>query len=294
MAWTDVHIIHLEPLVETLYRDGSVRASAGWTFYAEADAPFTLDTAMTATFGGVGVTALGASYSATRPNCTCRKRSAEFVSPTQAKVVCSFEDPTDGSSSSVLQTKAARITNTDEAVIEAYQEDSDGFKVVNKAGGLFDNAPQRQTGVTVYTIKKYVTSTVKAQIKAAWNTNNNSEKVIDSDTWAADELWLFSRSFEPVAGSSLWNATLIIKGKPGGWVDRPLNVGYRDRDDWVIMKEKQPVDSAAPNGPFKYVACSKPWPLDGLGDAKAGPKPSVDALAFYPYKRNSWTGVPIA
>jgi hypothetical protein len=288
MAWKDVQLIETGPLVETQAADGSIRASVPSVYYVEADAVITLDAALTASFGGVTIPAMAESYSVTRPNCRCRKRSVEFKTPYQATVKCEFEDPTNGASLVALPSQSARISSSPESFTEGYQVDAEGSKVVNAAGEVFDNPPQRQAGVKAYQIKKYVNATVKAQIAAAWNTNNNAEITIDGDTWAADEGWLYSYSFEPVDGSTLWDATIVIKCKVGGWKDQPLNVGFRDNTGADIRIKK----SVGPDPDGELV--SKPWPLDETGAAKAGTNPTPDALVFYPYSQNAWAGVPLA
>jgi len=140
-----------------------------------------------------------------------------------AGCICEFEDPTNGSATAALPAMGARVSTTTEAFAEGYQVDADGKKVVNAAGEPYDTAMERQAGVKVYTIRKYVTATVKAQIEAAWNTNNDAPKTIQGRTWAADELWLYSNSYEQVDGASVWDATDVAGGSSR---DRPT---FEDR-----------------------------------------------------------------
>ena len=299
MAWLTVKLVDEADLVETVARDGSVSASTSRTFYCESDVAVSSDELLGATLLGVTVPVRLESFSVGRPNCRVRKRTAQKATSHRGLVICDYEDSTDGSTLSQLPSRAARISSRPESFTEGYAIDAENTKVVNTAGEVFDQLPERQAAIKGYVIKKYVSATVKGQIKAAWNTNNNAGITIDGDTWAADEGWLADYSFDPVDGSTLWDATVVIKCKTGGWKDTPLNVGFREikvnQFDGIakahVIKKEWDEDEG------RNVACAKPWPLDAAGKAKsavAGSAPLADSLVFYPYKQNAWTGVPLS
>lgn len=212
------------------------------------------------------------------------------------RVTIEYEDPTDGGTAETLAGKPARISSRPESFTEGYAIDADGSLVVNSAQKPFQQPPERQAAVKCYVVKKYVGSSTKAAIKAAWNTNNNASFTIDGDTWEADEGWLADYSFEPVDGSTLWDATVTIKCKRGGWVDRPLNVSFQAADggDIIIKRGVGPV--AAPPSPLpdEMAPTAIPWPLDEYGAPKTGAAPEPDSLLFYPYEQHAWTGVPLS
>ena len=305
MTWLDVHVISEGPMVQsTNLRTGAVTAAVPVEYYIEADAYFTLDQALSATAGGVGIPSDGSSYSTSRPYCRCAKRTVKRLSPVQGTVTCEFEDLTDGASSIALVAQPARITDSCEIYTQAYVKDAQGNKVVNKAGDPFENPPQRQVAVTVYNIKKYVNATTRAAIDTAWNTNNNAAITIYGTNWAVDEGWIAERSFAPVDGSgSILEATIVVKCKRGGWKDICLNVGYRDITGTLIKREIDPQT-------HQTLPCSKPWPLDSSGYAKGsveyintankalGYKITGDIepeeLELWPYDRAAWTGVPLS
>lgn len=293
MAWLDVHIVEDGELQETWERDGTVRASVPVVYYVEADAPVTLDAMLLASFDDVTIPALRSSFSLTRPNCRCRSRKVERISPTQGQVTCEYSDPTDGSATATLAAKPARISRGTESHAEGYHVDAEGNKVVNAAGEAFDQLPERQAGVRVYTLKKFVTTAVCDAIDAAWNTNNNAAKTIQGRTWQADELWLYDCSFESVDDSGLWDATVVIKAKVGGWKDIIPNIGYREKNGRRIKLR----DTGA-GVVLDYVngeEPDKPWPLQANGEA-FGPSEaatSIIPLEFWPYTRHAWTDVPL-
>lgn len=288
MAWTAVYINESDPFHETISRDGSVRATAGDTYYVESDTVITLDQALAASFDGVTIPAPLASYSTTRPNCRCRGRTVTGKTAYQFLVHCAFEDATDGGNSTSQLAKASRCSSRPESFTEGYVTDAEDTPVMNRAGEVFQQAPERQAAIKSYTVKKYVDATQKTAIKSAWNTNNSSSITIDGDTWAVDEGWLADYSFEPVDGSALWDATLLIKCKRGGWVDQPLNVGFRDADGLEIKIDSDGFPNTV-NGEYP----SMPWPLDEDGMPK-DPGAIADALLFYPYGQSAWTGVPLS
>ena len=290
MAWLTVKLIDEADLVETVAKDGSVSANTSRTFYCESDVAVSSDELLGATLLGVTVPVRLESFSVGRPNCRVRKRTAKKETSHRGLVVCDYEDSTDGSTLSQLPSRAARISSRPESFTEGYAIDAENTKVVNTAEEVFDQLPERQAAIKAYVIKKYVTAVVKGQIKAAWNTNNIAGITIDGDTWAADEAWLADYSFEPVDGSSLWDATIVIKCKADGWKDEPLNIGFREKSGRDIK-----INSAGALAFADSTAESpaKPWPLSATGTAK--PSPAVaDSLVFYPYKQNAWTGVPLS
>lgn len=292
MSWIDVRVIE-DSLSETRARDGTVSAQGEKVYYVEADDVIDLDEALSASAGDPAetVAALGEAFSATRPRCVCRSRKPERLTPCSANVRCGFEDPTDGDTDENLVDKDARITERSESFTEEYAIDAEGSNVVNTAGEVFGKLPQRQAGIAAYVVRKYVSSTTKAAIAAAWNTNNSASVTIKGVAWAADELWLSDCSFDEIEGSTLFDATYTIKAKRGGWSDRVLNVGYRNVDGKDIK-----INSAGELDVISGDPVATPWPLDEDGWAKVplGALLAADELVFYPYEQAAWTGVPVA
>lgn len=290
MAWVTVELVDETPLTETIDRAGSVRASVSARYLCVSDAAVNQADFLTASAGGVEVPGLLAAYDPTnRPHLRVRKRTVTQETSHKGFVEVEYEDPTDGSSSGDLPSKAARISTRAESYTEGYVVDAEGSPVVNTAGEMFDQAPERQAGIKVYVIRKYVNATTKALLKDAWNTNNSSPFTIDGDEWLEDEGWFADYTFEQVDGSSLWDATITIKCKTGGWVDTPLNVGYREASGRDIKVDTDGTLDFEGGEPV-----AKPWPLDESGEAKTGAPPTADTLLFYPYERHAWTGVPLS
>lgn len=292
MGWVDVHVLVRPPLTETMNpKTLAVKATGSVVYYCESDTVTTLDEALLAATTGtraMSVPTLNSSYSAGRPYCRCVKREVEWISPTIKHVTCDYEDPTDGSSATNLLAQPAKIGEGHESCQKAYQVDAEGTKVVNTADAPFTNPPERQEGVKVYTIEKFVNAATKAAIDAAYNTNNNAAVIIKGRTWAADELWMADCSYQDVDGSTLQKATYVIKGKKGGWMDVGLNVGFRCAGGMEIR--------VASDGSVDYVngeLPSEPWPLTEDGYAKVAGSPA-DALLFWPYSRSSWASVPVS
>jgi hypothetical protein len=300
MAWIDVHIIEFGALKETGDASGA-RASASVKYYVEADAAFTMDQAMSASYGTTpnvtSIPALGASYSTTRPNCTCRGRQVDFVSPTQAYVTCDFSDMTDGSSTEALAGKPARYSSATEQLTWNPPCDARGNKLVNKAGAPFDNPPTMVTAISVFTIRKYVSAQTKAAIHAAANTVNDHQVTVDGSARAIGTCWLYGCEFEAVATDTCWEATVVIKFNPFGWKVSALNVGYRDATGAEIKVVKD--NNGTTVGCFAYVGepITSPWPLDDDGNPKpagsSGNPPVADPIDFYNSAENPWTGVPL-
>ena len=286
MAWIEVGIVE-DSFSEELFADGTVRAKASRTFYVEADTPIELDQALSATVAGGGtVAARGSQYSASRPMCTCRRRTPQRKSPYQAYVLCEYEDPTDGRPEAELLSAGARISSNNESEMVPYAVDAEGNTVANKAGDPFDEPPQRQESNTVYTIRKFVDQAKIDQIDLCLNTNNINPVTIRSRTWQTDEAWLFDANYEPVQGAtSKWEATITIKCKLGGWKDEPVNAGYRALVDGVA-KEIRVRDEEG-----RFVRPSKPWPLTESGEK--GTLGGINTLEFWPYKQSAWVGVPL-
>lgn len=288
MAWVEV------ALVEDTFdeaKDGS--ASATRIYYAESDTPVANDAALSASHGDVAVPDAATAYSESRPRCVVTSRKVKRVnrnSPFQFLITVTNEDPTDGSLDTTgLLNKPARISTSDEHAEEPYYTDAEDNPVRNTAGEPYSTYPTRDSGVTVYTIKKYVNATTKAAIRAARKTNNAGAVTIDGTSHDEDTLLLFEAGFEPVDGATgVYDATIIIKHNPDGWIDEIPNVGFSQLVDGK-RKDITQIDADDNDVPV-----SRPWPLNSDGSKKAWPDADIDLLVFYPYEQSAWTGVPLS
>jgi hypothetical protein len=271
-------------------RQGSVRGVGVKVYEVESDTPITADEAIVANDGTTAVDGYGAAFSASRPNCKLTDREmTERRSAYQCQVTVTFEDPTDGSSLASLLAKPARIRELDESWMEEYTKDHDDPPklVRNVVGEPYDRGPERLEGIVVYEVKKFVNAATRAQIRAARRTNNDAAKTINGVVHSIDELVLWSATFEPV--DTIYDATMLIKYKVGGWKDETPQYGFRY---W---------ESSAPGGK-KFAAIldafgervSVAWPLsaDGTKKSNADDDPAIET--YWPYPQHDWAGVPLS
>jgi hypothetical protein len=289
MAWTKVKI--------TLDRFGEIDANgtaqAKRDYFCEADAPFALDAALSASAGGVTVAARSEAFSGSRPRCKATKRDVERHTPTQATVHVDYSDPTGGESGTDLLALPAKFKETYEQELEEYLWDYDTTPkaVVNAAGEPFDKQPERLKHVKVYTITKYVNGTTKAAIEAAIETNNSGTITLRGINYTVDLLLLANADFEDVE-SNVYHATYVIKYKKGKWKDVGLNMGYSELlsgfPDGGQRRRIKEQDNAGND-----VDVTKPWPLNSDGTAKTNGNDLPEELIFWPYPQAAWTGVPL-
>jgi len=300
MAWVRVRKIQ-DDFSDKVSSTGTGASEGGATqkFYCEADGAVAGDAAMTANDGSTAVPALGASYSTGRPFCTVRDRKVERLSSSQFNVTVEFADPSggggDATSPEDLLGLPAKIRRSAEEYNEAYTKDVTGKVVRNSAGDPFDRAPERLTGVGVFSIQKYVDAAGRSAIDALWNTTNSGAITIDGVSCAADTCWLTQPAFDPVNGATgVYSATYVVKYKKLGWKQTILDYGFsvilpaKGRITEPVLKEDGTVDATQKPRP-----CTLPWPLDGAGAKKANKTDDPAPIVFTPYTSTSWAGLPV-
>lgn len=294
MAWVEVK------LIRDSFEDGAEGASGERVYSCRADQPIGLEEALTASHGGRSVPPIGASWSAARPFCAVRTRRVRRVAPHHAEVTVSYSDPSFGGAEDEedLLALPARITRTGEVWMEPYEVDATTptpLVVRNSAGDRFDQMPERQVGVGVFQIRKFVDATGRAAIDAVWNTVNNGTKMIDGVSCAAGTLWMGDPpTFSPVEGASgVYEAQYAVKYKRDGWKDRVLNYGFREllAGKPKRITEQMIDDSGNPIGQPR--PCTLPWPLKSDGTRKANQTDAPDVLEFQPYALADWSALPV-
>lgn len=289
LAWLQVRKLSDQFTVDV--RNGTAKAVV--RYYAKANQPTTNDAALSANDGTTAVPAANAVYSTSRPHCAVASIGVEKLTGRQFELTYNFEDPTNGEAVTAedLLALPAVISEDDEDVMEEYTKDEDEPPkfVRNAAGEPFDKGPERLTGITAYTIEKFVNAATRAQIKAAKRTNNQTALTILGVSHAIDTLWLMRARFEPVAtASGVWKALMVVKHRPEKWKDVALNVGFSEK----VAGQRKDITQADASG--AEVPVPRPWPLNEDGTKKATADAEPHELKFWPYKQHAWTGVPLA
>jgi hypothetical protein len=221
MAWTKVTIVKDQFAEKS---DGT--ATAMRRYWCKSDAPVSdPDSALTASFGGVTVASRGEAYSAGRPFCTARERTAERKSPRQIEVTVNYKDPTPGADGDFVVSLLglpARIRRYSVNEMEEYLEDEstpDKKAVRNAAGEPFDHGPERRSPAMVFEIKKYVTLAQSNLILDSWRTTNASAQIIRGKSFDENTLAMMDAQSERITGN-IEDATMLIAWRPGGWADK--------------------------------------------------------------------------
>jgi hypothetical protein len=270
-------------------KDGT--ATARQVYYAANDSVVATDTAMTADDGTTAVKQIGQSYSTSQPHCVATQSTPRRKTGTQFEVEVQFEAPLLGQFDGAgLLALPAQITEGDETTMEEYTRDfhSTPQMVRNTAGEPFDKGPERLTGVTVYTIRKYVNAATRTIIRNAKRTNNDFAATIEGVSHAIDTLLLWAAGFEDVPNvADVWLATLVVKYRPDIWRDVVGNYGFSELDGGDRK------DITQDDGDGNKVRVSRPWPLSEDGSKKPNSDDEPFILYFYPYARGTWSGVPL-
>lgn len=299
MAWIDVRIIR-----DAFSQDADGLSKAQRVYFAHNDEPTAVDAAILASAGGVTVAVRGQSFSASRPRCIVINHSVERVggnNPFQFEITIDFADPHFGpaETAAALLALPARISTADQEVMEEYNIDRSAPKqfVRNAVGEPFSKGPERLEGFTVYTIKKYVNGATRDAIKATKRKLNSSALTIDGTEHGELTLLLASASFDPVAVNAdenpVWEATMVVKYKEDGWVDKVGNIGFRELIEGVptkILEREVDPDTLA----VSWNPITKAWPITFDGEKYSDPNTQPDVLEFNPYYQHDWTGVPLS
>lgn len=302
MEWLDVRIVGEEFTSENGKSTGTI------VYHATADGFAWAADALSADDGTVAIPEEGDSFDEDRPWIRVIRRTVKRVlgnSPNKFEITVTTSDPTGGDLppggvEEDLLSKAATWTESDEEVMEPYEIDEDDEQVVNAAGERFDQMPERPSGVTVYTIGKYVTADQRLAIKAAKRTTNNAALTVLGEARGIDTLYLANASFELVV--NIYKATLTMKYKPGGWKDKILNVGFSemieytfDQDDgrgpvteyfrFAIMEVAERKSDGTPK---RLAPVARPYPLNADGTKRSAPDDFGDPLEFRPFDSATW------
>lgn len=289
MAWTDVNV-----RVDDLDDDVENGTSTGTReFYVRSDALITSnDSFLAADDGTTAIPAATAAYSASRPYCRVKSRRVKRLDGFTATVTVSYADPTRGQfvTDADLLLAPARISIATDHQMEEYVKDCGDppFHVRTPSGEPYDRGPERLMGIKVYTIRKFVTSAVRATIENSELMLNTGAKTIRGRSWEALTLFLESVNAEDVEGATgVEEVTLVIKARPDGWKDVTPNYGWTELVDGgrkrITEKNHEGVN----------VAITRPWPLNEDGTKKATADATPSETIYFPYFQSAWASVPL-
>lgn len=174
-----------------------------------------------------------------------------------------------------------KYSYTSESVTEPYFRDTDNKPVVNSAGEVYAQTPQRERSYGVITITRNVSSYDDATAESYRNLINSGSVSINGTTYAARKLRI--KQYDASGpneqnGVTYWTETIVIAKRPEGWdhvlEDRGLNE--------LIDDELYPILDA------KMDPVQLPWPLDGEGFACFNPTDTPAQRTYKPYTADNF------
>jgi len=161
-----------------------------------------------------------------------------------------------------------------------YFIDAEGTHVVNSAGDLPEDMPERDTSEQTATVTIYQAAYDNDIARQYTNAvNSDAFTLYDGySSWSipagAAKLGTISCSeLQIIGGYEVYEITYPLKLREDGWDDVFLDVGYYE----ISGGEKTEILDKA-GKPVK-----QPYPLDGSGSAKSSPTDDAAELTFVPY-----------
>lgn len=164
---------------------------------------------------------------------------------------------------------------------------------VNSAGEPFEQFLQREGGHRVITYARNEASFDPDAADALSNTTNSAAVTIDGKEYAADTLklgWVTAQKATETwkndgvdTVATFYKVSYPIKRKLAGWHDKPLDMGYQFVFTHTPPVILNPILNAV------GTPITKPWPLDGNGNAQTNATDAPAELDFLPYTSADWT-----
>lgn len=167
-----------------------------------------------------------------------------------------------------------------------------GVQVVNSAGEAFEQTPTRDTGVLVITMTRNEATHDAAADDVYSNTVNSGPVTLDGTVYAAGTLKMSPitatkniktmRSGLPI---TYYTRTFTFKAKHEGWHDQPLDVGF----NYSVGDATKNTQNLRRICDGQGMPVTKPWPLDGKGNARQNASDPPAVLDFQPYTSSDWS-----
>jgi hypothetical protein len=169
--------------------------------------------------------------------------------------------------------------------------------VVNSAGDAFQQFMTRENGMLAITITRNVSSYSPAALDVYKHTVNMAAVTIDGTQYAIGTLKLSpitatknTVTLQDMTVVTYYAETLTLKARHEGWNQTVLDVGFNTLVGSKAnnTQKLQPIMDANGN------PITKPWPLDGTGNAKPNATDTPANLTFSPYFAfQDWTPLGI-
>jgi len=166
------------------------------------------------------------------------------------------------------------------------------FVVVNSAGDTFEQFKTRERGELQITLTRNEATNDAVGNDAYSHTINTQVVSLDGNEFAVGTLKL-----SPIAATkqtktlrtgitvTYYAKTYVLKARHEGWHDMPLDVGFNELTGSTVDNTQ----SVQPIVDDVGLPVTKPWPLDGLGNAKPNITDAPAVLDFQPYSPAEFT-----
>lgn len=168
-----------------------------------------------------------------------------------------------------------------ENITEPYFRDVAGDPVVNSAGDDYAELPQRERNYRTITITRNAATYDDATASAYIERINSGSVSINAVSYAARKLRISNYDAtgpHEQNGVEYWTETIVVKVRPEGWDDKLEDRGLNE----LASGKLKPILDA------KHEAIVAPYPLDGMGGAKANPTDTPAQRTHKPYTAGSF------
>lgn len=116
---------------------------------------------------------------------------------------------------------------------EVAREDQEGDPIVNSAGDFYDPLPERPVTGAQYTITRNEAANPVNMAAVYSNTCNDAQWYINAEGCALMGLITYRKVTEQVEGNlfEYWQVSYPIKENPKGWRFKPIDNGWRKKDE---------------------------------------------------------------
>lgn len=207
------------------------------------------------------------------------------------QITVQYSDQTDEQNEAIENplNRPAEITTRGVSRAEPYFTDADDEPVANSAGELFSDLPEREVAEAVeYQITKFVSSRNTSSLQAALKTLNNSSVTIDGDVLSAGQAFLSDFNVGPkqekvvgVSTVTYYKRTVTVYAR-ADWDDKFEDRGLNGFDISASGVGLVPIRDSEGG------KVATPFPLDGLGFAKAAATDTPAEIVLKPYERSPW------
>lgn len=169
----------------------------------------------------------------------------------------------------------------------------------NSAGDTFETLGEREGGEITLTVSMNLAHWTVFDTDAYRNTTNSDIVFVDGIAYGIDVLRMgvpsSTKTSEAWQGQqvSYYKVSFPIRVSAAGHKDAPLDYGYNTTTTQRKTVKGQPVDVKVKVPILDSVGMrvSKPWPLDGNGQAKPSAIDQPATLDFQPYRSVSWAAI---